>query len=73
MCAAAITDGAAAGYDMPAVLAKVFAQRPWEEDPISSARSIARIMAHRIAAELARPATRRTYATSPQGAASSSS
>ena len=68
VCAAAITDGAAAGDDMPTVLAKVFAQRPWEEDPISSARSIARVMAHRVAAELARPATRRTYATSPQEA-----
>jgi hypothetical protein len=67
VCAAAITDGAKAGYDMNALLTKVFGQREWEEDQRSPAKSIARVLAHRITRELADPGARRRYAISPAG------
>jgi hypothetical protein len=54
VCAALITDGAAAGHDMPALLAKAADIRAWEDDARSPARSIARVLAHRIKRELDR-------------------
>jgi hypothetical protein len=55
VCAALITDGAAAGRDMPALLSKAADIRAWEEDTQSPARSIARVLAYRIKRELDRP------------------
>jgi hypothetical protein len=39
VAAAAITDAANAGHDVPALLTKVVYQRAWEDDQISKARS----------------------------------
>jgi len=58
VCAAQITDAAAAGRDVPAVLRKVCEQRAWEDDARSPAKSIARVLSYRIEQELARPAPR---------------
>ncbi len=52
VCAAMITDGERAGHDMPALLGKVVRQRGWENDPIDSARSIARVLAYRVEQQL---------------------
>jgi len=57
VCAALITDGAAR-RDMHALLAKAADIRAWEDDAHSPARSIARVLAHRIKRELDRPAPR---------------
>jgi len=67
VCAAAITDGAKAGYDMNALLTKVFGQRAWEDDAHSPSQSIARVLAYRITRELADPRARRRYALPPAG------
>ncbi|MBV9450722.1 MAG: hypothetical protein JO345_33010 [Streptosporangiaceae bacterium] len=60
VCAALITDGAKAGYDMRALLSKVTDQRRWEDDDRSPAQSIARVLAHRITKELDKPTFRRS-------------
>ncbi|HXL94477.1 MAG TPA: hypothetical protein VN969_36560 [Streptosporangiaceae bacterium] len=67
VCAAAITDGAKAGYDMKALLTKVFGQRAWEDDAHSPSQSIARVLAYRITRELADPRARRRYALPSAG------
>jgi hypothetical protein len=64
LCAALITDGAAAGRDMYALLSKAADMRAWEDDDRSPARSIARVLAYRIKRELDKPASRRTSAYS---------
>jgi hypothetical protein len=60
VCAALITDGDKAGYDMTALLRKVAIQRAWEDDARSPAKSIARVLAFRIKRELDRPTYRRS-------------
>lgn len=62
VCAALITDGDTAGYDMKALLSKVAMQRAWEDDSRSPAKSIARVLAFRITQELARSSFRRSQA-----------
>jgi hypothetical protein len=57
VCAAAITDAATAGYDMPALLSKVCRRRAWENDQASPARSIARVLYYRINQEMTRRTT----------------
>jgi len=59
VCAAMITDGARAGHDMTALLARAVTRRPWEDDQVSPSQSIARVLSYRIKSELARPASRR--------------
>jgi hypothetical protein len=54
VAAAAITDAASAGHDIPALLTTVVHQRAWEDDQISSARSIAGVLAYRIEKQPAR-------------------
>jgi len=56
VAAAAITDAANAGHDVPALLAKVVHQRAWEDDQISRARSLAGVLAYRIETERSRRA-----------------
>jgi hypothetical protein len=51
--AAAITDGDRAGYDMPALLAKVIHQRRWENDDHSPSQSVARVLYYRVTREMA--------------------
>jgi hypothetical protein len=58
VAAAAITDAVTAGHDVPAILTKVVRQRDWEDDQVSSARSLAGVLAYRIEREV----TRRTKA-----------
>jgi hypothetical protein len=65
--AAAITDAARAGYDMPAFLAKVIRQRHWENDDRSPSQSIARVLYHRVTREIARTAS---ATPGPRGTAS---
>jgi hypothetical protein len=54
VCAAAITDAARAGYDVPALLTRVCQRRAWENDQQSPARSIARVLYYRINREMTR-------------------
>jgi hypothetical protein len=54
VCAAAITDAARAGHDMPALLTRVCQRRAWENDQQSPARSIARVLYYRINREMTR-------------------
>jgi hypothetical protein len=64
--AAAMTDADRAGHDMHALLRTVFVERHWEDDRDDPARSIARILAYRIAKELTGgPASRRSRGFSP--------
>jgi hypothetical protein len=65
VCAAAITSAARAGHDMPALLAMVCRRRGWEDDQISPARSIARVLDYRIKREMTRPPSRRTATAAP--------
>lgn len=65
VCAALITDGAAARRDMHALLSKAADIRAWEDDARSPSRSIARVLAYRIKRELEKPAPRRTPADRP--------
>jgi hypothetical protein len=62
VCAAAITDAARAGHDVPALLGKACRRRAWEDDQQSPARSIARVLYYRITQE----ATRRTRPAAPR-------
>jgi hypothetical protein len=57
--ATAITDGDRAGHDMPALLAKVIRQRPWEDDDRSPSKSVAEVLHYRVTRELARIAASR--------------
>jgi hypothetical protein len=59
VAAAAITDAARAGYDVPALLARAVDRRAWEDDRISAARSIAGVLAYRIEKELTARGPRR--------------
>ena len=61
VCAAAITNAARAGHDVPALLTRVCQRRAWEDDQTSPARSIARVLDYRIKREM----SRRTPAVSP--------
>jgi hypothetical protein len=61
VCAAAITNAARAGHDVPALLTRVCQRRAWEDDQISPARSIARVLDFRIKREM----SRRTPAVPP--------
>jgi len=61
VCAAAITDAARAGQDVPALLGKACRRRAWEDDQQSPARSIARVLYYRITQEM----TRRTTSAAP--------
>jgi hypothetical protein len=63
--AAAITGAARAGHEVPALLARAVNRRAWEDDAVSPSRSIAHVLAYRIARELAAPAARRTPASAP--------
>jgi hypothetical protein len=54
VAAAAIADGDRAGYDMPALLAKVVSQRRWEDDSHSPSQSVARVLYYRVTREMAR-------------------
>jgi hypothetical protein len=63
--AAAITDAARAGCDMPALLARTIGRRAWENDPTSPSRSVAHALAYRIARELSVHAQRRTPPARP--------
>jgi hypothetical protein len=56
VCAAAITDAARAGHDVPALLGKVCRRRAWEDDQQSPARSVARVLYYRITQETTRRA-----------------
>ena len=67
VCAALITDGAAAGRDMYTLLTKAADVRAWEDDTHSPARSIARVLAYRIKRELDKPAPRHTPGLANQG------
>jgi hypothetical protein len=62
VAAAAITDAANAGHDVPAVLRRVVNKRAWEDDQMSAARSIAGVLAYRIERDVAARARRRTPA-----------
>jgi hypothetical protein len=61
VCAAAITDAARAGHDMPALLARVCSRRAWEDDQQSPARSIARVLYYRVQRETTAPASRPSH------------
>jgi hypothetical protein len=65
VCAAAITDAARAGHDVPALLTRVCQRRGWEDDHTSPARSIARVLDYRIKGEV----SRRTPADPPHSSA----
>ena len=68
--AAAITDGGRAGYDMPALLARVIQQRRWENDDHSPSQSVARVLHYRVTREMARTtAGTSRNATRPRAAA----
>jgi hypothetical protein len=54
VCAAAITDAARAGHDVPALLGKACRRRGWEDDQQSPARSIARVLYYRITQDMNR-------------------
>jgi hypothetical protein len=68
--AAAITNGDAAGYDMPALLAKVIGQRRWETDDRSPSRSVAEVLHYRVTRELARTSQNVDPTPAPQAASS---
>jgi hypothetical protein len=65
LAAAAITDAANAGHDIPAMLTRVVNKRAWENDDTSAARSIAAVLAYRIEKDAAAQARRRTLAPVP--------
>jgi hypothetical protein len=69
VAAAAITDAAAAGRDMPKLLERAVNRRRWEDDERSPSRSVAKILAYRVTSEMRRQATtRRSIADRPHDA-----
>jgi hypothetical protein len=64
--AAAITDAARAGYDVPRLLKRAVNRRRWEDDPRSPSQSVADVLTWRIARTLADPRERRTLLSRPQ-------
>lgn len=72
VAAAAITDAARAGCDMPALLRRAVIKREWENDGRSPARSLAAVLAYRVTREMSRPSSRRTPASQPAASHSSS-
>jgi len=69
VAAAAITDGDRAGYDMPALLAKVVHQRRWETDARSPSQSVARVLYYRVTREMASMLNTTTGTATRQGSA----
>jgi hypothetical protein len=65
VCAAAITNAAQAGHDMPALLRTVCRRRGWEDDQTSPARSIARVLDYRIKREMTRLPSRHAATAAP--------
>lgn len=71
--AAAITDAARAGYDVPAMLAAVVRERPWEDDSRSPAHTVARVLHYRVKKYMSAHPPRRTPPDPPASEKFSSS
>jgi hypothetical protein len=59
LAAAAITDAAAHGHEMPVLLERAVNRREWEHDARSPSRSVAAVLAYRVTSEMRRRTTTR--------------